>query len=89
MACKATAVGASALIILSLVFMSFDSGVDAWCLSFPSPDSAACREKGGLKNCAKKCEAVHYDGGQCDTFNDCLCVKCVDQGPPPAQHTLP
>ncbi|KAK2630741.1 hypothetical protein QOZ80_2AG0103010 [Eleusine coracana subsp. coracana] len=89
MACKATSLVASALLILALLSMSIDTGVEAWCLSYPFEDiKDACRH-GGLKNCVKKCKGKGFrDGAQCNNLGDCLCLKCVDQGKPPAAHSV-
>ncbi|KAF8691197.1 hypothetical protein HU200_000216 [Digitaria exilis] len=92
MARKVTAFVASVL-LLALVFISYDAGVEAWCLEYPSPDINACRGKDGLRYCRDDCVAIGHGfaGGEClknpdGSFGDCLCLKCADE--PPAANTL-
>ncbi|RCV05288.1 hypothetical protein SETIT_1G071400v2 [Setaria italica] len=88
MARKVTALVASAL-LLALVFISYDAGVDAWCLEYPAPDINACRGGGrGVQTCGDECRDVGHDfrGGACLDNGDCVCLKCADE-PPPAANT--
>ncbi|KAL6629919.1 hypothetical protein ACP70R_029684 [Stipagrostis hirtigluma subsp. patula] len=87
---KATAIVASAL-LLALVFLSSDDGVEGFCIKFQAPDRYACHSKRGLKECASKCEAIGYLGGYCEPQpdgkpGDCYCVNC-DQ-PPAAPENM-
>ncbi|KAL6629920.1 hypothetical protein ACP70R_029685 [Stipagrostis hirtigluma subsp. patula] len=84
---KATAIVASAM-ILALVFLSCEDGVEGWCISYAAPDPTACHAKRGLYYCTAKCQAVGFKGGLCmkqpdGQPGDCFCVNCADQQPPP------
>ncbi|TVU32772.1 hypothetical protein EJB05_24528, partial [Eragrostis curvula] len=86
MACKLALV-ASALMLAVVVFIaSSDVGVEAWCISVPAPNTYVCRVKNGLQVCSAQCQEGGYQGGLCNTFDDCLCAACAEQGPPP--HAL-
>ncbi|CAL5023740.1 unnamed protein product [Urochloa decumbens] len=82
MARKVTAFVASAL-LLALVSLSYDAGVEAWCLEYPAPDINACRGSRGVKTCGDECRDVGHGfvGGQCLDNNDCVCLKCADEPP--------
>ncbi|KAG0531905.1 hypothetical protein BDA96_04G062200 [Sorghum bicolor] len=76
MARKATALVASALLILlAVAFLSHDAGVEAWCMEYPASDTNACRAGRG------------FAGGECNK-GECLCLKCGDDEPPPAARAL-
>ncbi|KAG2648805.1 hypothetical protein PVAP13_1NG066300 [Panicum virgatum] len=87
MAPKVTAFVAGVL-LLALVFVSYDAGVEAWCLEYPAPDPNACHGHRGLDYCRDECVAVGHGfrGGEClknpdGSFGDCLCLKCAEQPP--------
>ncbi|AQK60369.1 hypothetical protein Zm00014a_010486 [Zea mays] len=88
MARQATALFASALLLLAVAFMSHDSGVEAWCLEYPSPDPNCCHGSDGLRYCRDLCVGVGngFVGGECNK-GTCYCLKCADE-PPPASRAL-
>ncbi|KXG29567.1 hypothetical protein SORBI_3004G056700 [Sorghum bicolor] len=90
MARKATALVASALLILlAVAFLSHDAGVEAWCMEYPASDPNACRGSGGLRTCRDECVGAGrgFAGGECNK-GECLCLKCRDDEPPPAARAL-
>lgn len=65
-----------------------DSGVEAWCLEYPSPDPNSCHGSDGLRYCRDLCVGVGngFVGGECNK-GTCYCLKCADE-PPPASRAL-